>query len=145
MPEESPSSRVAFKIVVRKVERPFSRSVERELDWICQSLGFFEPIDRDKTAAALFKEVVQATEKGKALSSTALAKRVGMSRGSAVNHLNRLQRSGLVVRDGRRYFARSRSVFRTIEEIEDDIERVFQRMKETARQIDREFGIETEE
>ena len=143
MPEET--RRASFKIVVRRVEQPFSSNLDRELDWICSSLGFFEPIDREKTAASVFKVIVRAAEQRKPLTSTALAKRVDMSRGSVINHLNRLQRSGLVVRQGRFYLPRSRSVFRTIEEIEEDIERIFQRMKKAAVQIDREFGIKFEE
>lgn len=137
--------RASFKIVIKRVERPFSGSLDEEFEWLCRSLGFFEPIDRAKTAASVFKEVVAATEKGKPLTSAQLAKRVEMSRGSVVNHLNNLQRSGLIVRQGRSYLARSRSVFRTIEEIEEDIERIFEKMKKTAREIDEEFGIKVEE
>jgi hypothetical protein len=36
-------------------------------------------------------------------------------------------------------------MFRTIEEIEEDIERIFQRMKKTAKEIDEEFGIRGQE
>jgi len=133
--------RAGFKIVIRKVERPFSARAGDELDWICQSLGFFEPIDREKTASQIFKEIMKATDRGEALSSTAIAERVGMSRGSVINHLNNLMRSGLIIRQGRYYSARSRSVYRTIEEIEEDIERIFLRMKRTAQEIDEELGI----
>lgn len=138
-------SRATFKIVVRRVERPFSGSLEKEFEWLCQSLGFFEPIDRDKTASSLFRAVVAGTEKNRPLTSSQLAKKIGMSRGAIVNHLNNLQRSGLVVRQGRVYNARSRSMFRTIEEIEEDIDRVFEKMKKAAREIDEEFGIRAEE
>jgi len=131
----------SFKIVIKRVERPFSSGLDRELEWICSSLGFFEPIDREKTASSIFRAVVLATEKGKLLTSTEIADKVGMSRGSTVNHLNNLQRSGLIVRQGRLYLARSRSVFRTIEEIEEDIDRIFSRMKRIAKDIDEEFGI----
>ncbi|MDO8625409.1 MAG: helix-turn-helix domain-containing protein [Candidatus Diapherotrites archaeon] len=131
--------RLSFRIVVRKVEPPAldtPRSVLDEFDWICRSLGFFEEIDKDKTAAAIFRILVLATERGEALSSTAISERVLMSRGSVINHLNNLVRSGLVEKHGRYYVARSASVFQTIEELELDIDRVFERMKERARQID---------
>jgi len=137
--------RASFKIVIRRIERPFSGSVEDEFEWICRTLGFFEAIDREKTASNLFKEVVAATEMKKPLTSSELAEKVGMSRGSVVNHLNNLQRSGLVVRQGRNYLARSRSMLRTIEEIEEDIDRIFSKMKKTAREIDEEFGLKVEE
>jgi predicted transcriptional regulator len=134
----------SFKIVVRRVEKPFSTDIGEELDWICRSFGFFEPIDKEKTASSVFKAIVFAAEKGRPVSSTVLAQEVGMSRGSVINHLNNLIRSGLVVRQGRHYFPRSKSLFRMLEEIEEDIERVFARMKKTARQIDEEFGIQVE-
>ncbi|MBN2067680.1 MAG: helix-turn-helix transcriptional regulator [Candidatus Diapherotrites archaeon] len=137
--------RASFKIVVRRVEKPFSHSLDKELEWICRCLGFFEPIDREKTAASVFKEIVKAAESRRPLTSTSLAEKVDMSRGSVINHLNNLQRSGLIVRHGRVYLPRSRSVFRTIEEIEEDIDRIFARMKKTAREIDQEFGIKVEE
>ena len=137
--------RASFKIVVKRVERPFSRKPTDELDWICQSLGFYEPIDREKTAASIFKEIVKATEKGQALTSTAIAEKVKMSRGSTINHLNNLIRAGLITRHGRYYESRSKSVFRTIEEIEEDIDRIFEKMKKTAREIDEDMGIEVKE
>jgi len=133
--------RSTFKIVIKKVERPYSPDIEDSLEWLCSSLGFFEPIDREKTAASILKEILKASEEGTALTSTAIAQRVGMSRGSVINHLNNLMRAGLVTRHGRYYATRSKSVFRTVEEIEEDIDRIFSRMKKTAREIDHEIGI----
>ena len=141
LPQEN-VKRVSFKIVVRKVEKPFTVSGPfEELDWICETLGFFEPIDREKTAAAIFREIMKASDSGETLSSSEVAERVGMSRGSVINHLNNLLRSGLIVRYGRYYAPRSRSVYNLIEEIEEDIERIFARMKQTAKSIDDEFGV----
>ena len=133
--------RTAFRLVIRKIEPPFSNDLETELEWICQTFGFFEPIDREKTAAAVFSQIVAATERGEALTSTAIAERVKMSRGSVINHLNNLQRSGLILKDGRFYSSRSRSMFRTIEEIEEDIDRIFDKMKQRAREIDKKQGL----
>lgn len=134
-------SRATFKIVVKRIERPFSSRPMDEFEWICQSLGFFEPIDRERTAAAVFREIVRATEEGRPLTSAEIVNRIGMSRGSIVNHLNNLMRSGLIIKDGRYYQSRSRSVYRIIEEIEEDIDRVFARMKKAAMEIDEELGV----
>ena len=137
-----PTKRSRFKIVVRKVERPFKDDFEHQLTWICSSLGFFEPIDKDKNAAAVFKELVLAAENGEALTSTALAERVGMSRGAIINHLGNLLRSGLIEKNGKYYSARSRSMKRTIEEIEEDVERIFSQLKRAAEEIDLQIGFE---
>lgn len=134
--------RGVFKVVIRKVERPYTNDFEHQMAWICSSLGFFEPIDKDKNAAAVFKEIVFATERGEALTSTAVAQRIGMSRGSTINHLNRLLKSGMVEKSGRFYSARSRSLERTIEEIEADVDRIFEQLKRSATEIDRQFGFE---
>lgn len=139
------NKRGKFKVVVRKVERPFKDDFEHQLAWICSSLGFFEPIDKEKNAAAVFKELVLATEKGEALSSTAIAERIGMSRGAVINHLNNLLRSGLIEKSGRFYSARSASVKRTIEEIEEDVERVFAQLKKAAEHLDEQIGFGEEE
>lgn len=147
--------RASFKIVIRKVERPFSSDPFEELDWICQSFGFFERTyttgssgsneSQESTPALIFKEILRLSKNPKALTSSALANRLGMSRGALLNHLNNLQRSGLVVKQGRYYLPRSQSIQRTIEEIEEDIERIFQKMKKTAHEIDREFGVQSED
>jgi len=136
-----PTKRSKFKVTVRKVEKPFKQDFEHQLTWICSSLGFFEPIDKDKNAAAVFKEIVLATEKGEALTSTALAERIGMSRGAVINHLNNLIRSGLIEKNGRFYSARSRSMKNTIEEIEEDVERIFVQLKRAAQEIDEQIGF----
>ncbi|MFA6268314.1 MAG: helix-turn-helix domain-containing protein [archaeon] len=140
-----PTKRSRFKVVVRRVERPFNEDFEHQLAWICSSLGFFEPIDKDKNAAAVFKEVVLATENGEALTSTAIAERIGMSRGAVINHLNNLLRSGLLEKNGRFYSSRSKSMKRTIEEIEEDVERVFAQLKKTAEDVDRQIGFNESE
>ena len=137
-----PTKRSRFKVVVRKVERPFKDDFEHQLAWICSSLGFFEPIDKDKNAAAVFKEIVLATENGEALTSTAIAERVGMSRGAIINHLNNLLRSGLIEKNGKFYSSRSMSMKRTIEEIEEDVERIFSQLKKAAEEMDKQMGFE---
>jgi len=133
--------KISFKIVVKRVEMPFTRDPLEEFEWLCQSLGFYEPIDKEKTASSIFKVMLAAADKGQALTSTAIADSVNMSRGSVLNHLNNLMRSGLVVKAGRYYMLRSRSMLRTIEEIQEDVERIFLKMKRTAQEIDHELGV----
>jgi len=135
------NNRHGFQIVIRRVEQPFSDKADDEFNWLLQCLGFFEPIDKSKTASSVFRELVRSTEQQKALTSTELAERVGMSRGSVINHLNNLLRSGLVLKHGSRYSARSKSIFRTIKELQDEIDLVFKRMEKTAKELDKEMGL----
>jgi predicted transcriptional regulator len=144
--------RASFRIEIRKIEPPFARDRDRELEWIVQTLGFSIPTNpnaqnpnlpqTNNMAVQLFKEIVAATEQGQGISSTELAEKVKMSRGAVINQLNNLQQSGLVVKQGRVYLSRSRSMVRTIQEVEEDIRRIFNRMEEIAKELDKEFGIE---
>jgi len=138
-----PVNRHSFQVVIRRVEQPFSPHADEEFNWLLQCLGFFEPIDKGKTAASVFKELVKATEQqhgGKnALSSSEIAERVNMSRGAVTNHLNNLFRSGLILKEGSKYRARSKSIFRTVKELQDEIDLVFKKMEETAKELDKEM------
>ncbi len=131
-----------FRIVVKRIAKPVNvDDAWSEFEWLCQSLGFLEPIDKDKTAFSVLKEIISASEKGEALTSTAISNRIGMSRGAVINHLNNLLRSGLIVKHGKFYVSRSRTMQGTIQEIEEDIERIFSKMKKAAKQIDEELGL----
>lgn len=130
-----------FEVTAKKIEKPFSSNPQDGFDWICKSLGFMEPIDKGKVAVTIFRELVRATQEGRPLSSAQIVSLVKMSRGSVLHHLNRLQRSGLIVKRGRYYAARSKSMLRTIEEIEQDASGVFSKLKKTAAEIDKELGI----
>ena len=127
-----------FRLMIRRIERP-SHSAEEEFNWLCKSLGFFEPIDKDKTASQVFRQIVMSTETGKGISSTQLSELVEMSRGSIINHLNNLQEAGLIEREGRFYKTRASSVSGTIDELEADVMLVFQQMRKIAQEIDKEF------
>ncbi len=138
---DSNLSRHRFQVIIRKIEQPFSDDLDKEFNWLLQCLGFFEPIDKGKTAASVFRELVKSTDKKEGLTSTQLAEKVGMSRGAVINHLNNLSRSGLILKQGSRYFARSKSLFRTIKELQDEIDLVFKKMEKTAKELDEEMGL----
>ncbi len=127
------------KITIRNVSLPENNSFDEKLGWICSSLGFFENIDKGKTAAIIFKEIYLAGAAGQVLTSTTIAERIGMSRGSVINHLNNLLNAGLIEKGGKYYFTRHKTMEGIITEIEDDIVHIFSRMKRIAKEVDSEM------
>ena len=123
-------------VKVRKVALPQEDDFDEKMAWLCSSLGFFEDIDREKNAAAIFKLLFLAGTKGQVLTSTAIAEIIGMSRGAAINHLNNLYNAGLIDKGGKYYFMRQRTMEGIIEEIEDDVSHLFSRMKKVAKEVD---------
>lgn len=128
-----------FKITIRKVDSPKSDDFENNIVWICSSLGFFEEIDKEKNAARIWKEILLSSAQGQVLTSTSIAERIGTSRGSVINHLNNLTRAGLIQKGGRYYYARSNSVKKILEELEDEITHIFSRLKNAGEKIDTEL------
>lgn len=140
-----PTKKPLFKLVLKDCDLPLKQNFDEELRFLCQSLGFFEEIDKEKTAFSIFKEIICASEKGSPLSSTELAKHVKMSRGSVIHHLNNLQRSGLIIKQGRYYFPRARSVYLIMKELRYDLENIFRRLELISKKIDSELGLEVDE
>lgn len=142
-------------ITIRKLEAPLKRSFDQEFEFLARSLG----IDTDSVAGQVFKEILLASEKSggpeglsvtatvthrsppvvMGISSAQLVERVGMSRGSIVNHLQNLQASGLIEKEGRNYRLRAQSMYRLMEELRQDVERVFAQLERTALDLDREM------
>jgi predicted transcriptional regulator len=130
-----------MRIRIIRHRKPADRDVDRELEWLCSSLGFCEEIDKDRTAAAIFKKLLESSYDGRPLKSDDIAEGVGKSRGAVVNHLNKLMNAGLVVRHGTTYELREQSLQNTILEMHKDMERMMQDMQEIAQQIDQDFSI----
>jgi len=133
-----------FKVVLKGCDLPLEHDFDSCLKFICNSFGFFEEIDKNKTAFNVLKEIIYASAKDKALTSTEIARKVKMSRGSVLNHLANLQKSGLIIKQGRYYFARAKSIYFLVQEIDEDIERIFKKVKEVAKKLDEELGIKAD-
>jgi len=128
--------RNSTKLTIRNVALPEKEDFDEKIAWICSSLGFFEKIDKDKTAAIIFKEIYLAGMLGRVLTSSAIAEKIGMSRGSVINHLNNLLNAGIIEKGGKYYFTRHKTMNGIITEIEDDAMHLFSRMKKVAKEID---------
>lgn len=131
---------MSIRITIRGVERPFEKDLEKDLDWLCSSFGFCKE-SQQNTAAQTFRELLEHISRGEKLTSTQLSEEVGMSRGAVIHQLNRLVAAGLIRKDGRKYLLRGGSVYRTIKEVERDVQRVFEDLEEMALEIDEQLGF----
>ena len=127
------------KLTLHTVALPKNENFDEKIAWICSSLGFFEKIDKNKTAAIIFKEIYLAGMLGQVVTSTTIAQKIGMSRGSVINHLNNLLNAGLIEKGGKYYFARHKTMQGIIDELEDDLLHTFLRIKRVAKEIDSEI------
>jgi len=133
--------RIYQRITIIKVRKPTSRNVNEELQWLGSSLGLFNLRDKDKSCFRIFIELLKVTKLGRPVSSDELAAKLGLSRGTVIHHINKLIESGIVVTEGNRYLLRVNNLRELIEEIQKDIQRSTDDLKEIASEIDEFFSV----
>ena len=131
---------MAYRIRLKKVRTPAPGSLTGDIDFICQSFGYFSQRDKNNTAGRIFRLLVKDTAEGNGLTSDEIAETLDLSRGAIVYHLNNFMSAGLVVKEKNRYRLRSQSLQKSIEEIRQDTQRVFNEMIKIAEAIDEELG-----
>ena len=124
------------KITIIKIRKPLRRDVNEELQWFGASLGLFNLRDKDRSCFRIFVELLKAAKKGEGFSSDEIAYRSGLSRGTVIHHINKLIDSGLVINDQRRYVLRVSTLKPLIEEVERDMKRTFEDLRDIAIDID---------
>ena len=129
------------RITIIHVRRPARKDVNEGLRWLCGSLGLFNLRDKDSSCYRIFIELVKASKRQKPMTSDELGYKLRLSRGTVVHHLNKLMESGLIVAEQNRYMLRMNNLAILIDEIEKDIKRVCDDLKEVAKDIDRDLGL----
>ncbi len=127
------------EIRVRRLEKPVSRDPDNAINWICKAFGFSDS-DKDRTPR-IFREVLHASLKKRQVRSAIVSEKLDITRGGVVYHLNHMIESGVIVRNGRAYRLRCTTLERTVDEVEEDVLRMFKRIKEVAREIDENVGV----
>jgi predicted transcriptional regulator len=123
------------KIVIRSLNRPEKESVDSLVAWFCKVFDLSEK--EHSIEPTLLKAVINGSASGAGVTSKELNRRLDVPRTTVIYHLNRFISSGLILRRGRKYFLRSRDLESTIEELQADMLREFDRMIEFAERFDK--------
>ncbi|MBU1204322.1 MAG: winged helix-turn-helix domain-containing protein [Nanoarchaeota archaeon] len=129
------------RITIVRHSKPLKKNINEELQWFGSSLGLFNLRDRNSSCFRIFIELVKSSRKKKLLSSDELAYKTGLSRGTIIHHLNKLIGSGIVVNEKNKYILRVDNLKVLVDEIEKDIKRTCNDLKEIAKNIDEELGL----
>jgi predicted transcriptional regulator len=129
------------KITIINIRKPVKNSINHELQWIGNSLGLFNLRDKDKSCFRIFLELLKAAKVKKPLTSDEIANSLNLSRGTVIHHINRLMESGLVIQDKNRYMLRVDNLQTLISEVQKDIQRTMDDLKEIASNVDKWMGL----
>jgi predicted transcriptional regulator len=125
-------------LVVRK---PDTVDAEKDVEWVCRSLGFLESRDKKRTAYSVFRELIESARTGEGLSSDELASKLDLARGTIVHHLKKMIKSGLVIHHEGLYKLRDRSLKSTIQEVKRDVDRIFEDLENVVETVDENLGL----
>ena len=129
------------RITIVNIRKPAEKNVNQELQWFGTSLGLFNLRDKDKSTFRLFIELLKSAKSRHPLTSDDLAERLSLSRGTIIHHINKLMESGMVVHEGNVYTLRVENLKSLIEEVEKDIRRACEDLKEVAKEIDERLRL----
>jgi len=129
------------RITIINVRKPSKGDINQELQFFGTSLGLFNLRDKDKSCFRIFIELLKSAKQKKELTSDELAAKLKLSRGTIIHHINRLMESGLVIHDGNRYLLRVDNLQTLVEEVEKDIKRTTEDLKNIAKDIDEWIGL----
>ena len=129
------------RITIVNIRKPAEHNVNQELQWFGSSLGLFNLRDKDKSTFRVFIELLKSTKSKQTLTSDELASRLALSRGTIIHHINKLMESGLVIHEGNKYILRVDNLKSLIDEMEKDIKRACEDLKEVAKEIDNRLGL----
>ncbi|MFH1520952.1 MAG: hypothetical protein ABID61_04860 [Candidatus Micrarchaeota archaeon] len=123
------------QIVIRYISLPIQEDENAEIDYIYQCLGLGD--ERDNVGLLVFRALVRASMKGTGISSRDLMQLSEVSQAAVIYHLNLFQRSGLVIRDGRIYRLRGDNLEQSLGEMQNDMHRRFDHLKEIAKNLNK--------
>ena len=131
---------MSSKITIIKVRRGEGDNINRELQWIGNSLGLFNVRDKDSSCFRIFISLVKRARKNEHMSSDNIAERLNLSRGTVVHHLHKLIDSGIVIRSKEGYLLRESNLARIVKDIRRDMDSMMEEIEEVAKDIDDKLG-----
>ena len=129
------------RITIVNIRKPAEHNVNQELQWLGSSLGLFNLRDKDKSCFRIFIELLKSAKQKHSLTSDDMAIKLSLSRGTIIHHVNKLMESGFVVHEGNTYILRVDNLKSLIDEIEKDIKRTCDDLKDIAEEIDERLGL----
>ena len=124
------------RITIVNIRKPARKNLNDELQWFGNSLGLFSLRDKDKSCYRVFIELLKAAKNNVPLTSDEIAARLQLSRGTVIHHLIKLMEAGIVVHQRNKYMLRVDNLRDLISEMEKDMKRITEDLKEIANEID---------
>ena len=129
------------RITIVQIRKPVKHELNDELQWFGNSLGLFSRRDKDRSCFRIFIELLKTTKQNYPVSSDELAYKTGLSRGTIIHHINKMMEAGLVIAERNGYILRVGNLAAVVEELQKDMNRMCDDLRQMAGEIDDEMGM----
>ena len=129
------------QITIKTLRQPMEDNLDSDINWFCESLGILSERDKNKTSVNIFKKIIRDSFGHKEVTVDKIADEKKISRTAVIHHLNIMKRAGLIIKEGSSFELRTRSLQKLIDEIELDIERSLDSIRQIAKDIDSEMML----
>ena len=130
-----------MEIIIRYKKPPIKSSLEKDLEWFCNSLGLVSKRDKNKTSLKLFKLLLNASKKNNYLTIDKMAKLMNLTRTSIVHHLRYMESAGIVTETQYGYEMKVRNLEGLIEDVQFDIEKNLKKIRKIAEELDKKLRL----
>ena len=129
------------RITIIRSQKPERNDINADLQWLGASLGLFGLRDKDKSMFRVFLELLKNSKIKKPLTSDEIATKLKLSSGTVMHHMNKLIESGIVMNERNKYILREDTLELLVNDIEKDMKRTCNELKQIAKEIDKWFEI----
>ena len=129
------------QLTLRHLERPQEKYIEKDIEWVCESLGLNAGRDIERMSPRIMSMFLKRFSVERAVPSEELAGDLVVTAARINHHVRNLVDSGLVYREKKLIVLRGGSLRAAIEELKEDTERIFDRLLHIAQDVDQQLGL----
>ncbi|GIU69887.1 MAG: hypothetical protein KatS3mg002_1123 [Candidatus Woesearchaeota archaeon] len=129
------------RITIISAEKPERDNLNKELQYLGESLGLFSERDKDKSCFRIFIVLVKALKTQTKLTSDEIAEQTNLSRGTVIHHLTRLMDAGIVVSQKNYYMLAVDNIEELVELAKKNILKTLENLKNIAKNIDKKLEL----
>ncbi len=129
---------VVNEFVIRRLK---VHEMNDNFEWFCYSIGLVSPRDKERTSVKIFDTLLEAAVRGHSLTTDDIAKKVGVTRGAVIHHLNRMIELGLIIQRGGKYMLRVNNLEELVDEIERDIQSTIKIIRKISESLDKKIKL----
>ena len=127
------------EINLKELDMPSNRKKGEEIRWVCDSLGLINGRDIDDTSFKIMHGLLKEFKVRPLVSAEEISHLLKIEQPSVNHHFRSFIDSGILIREKRKVMLRGGSLTSAIEEMQRDSEKMFERVLEISREIDKKF------